>query len=63
MVVHLPVSAAQRPAEQTGTVTQRIRAGVENRAAQKLRGRRQQYRLRSGTASTPPADQHLRNSR
>ncbi len=63
MVVHLPVSALQRPAEQTGTVTQRIRAGVENRAAQKLEGRRQRYRLRSGSASTPPADQHLRNSR
>jgi len=52
----------QRQAEKTGTLTQRIGAGVENRAMQKLEGRRQRYRSRADSGSSPPADQHLRSS-
>ncbi|NLY00450.1 MAG: prepilin-type N-terminal cleavage/methylation domain-containing protein [Rhodopirellula sp.] len=62
VVVYLPVSSLQRQAEKTGTLTQRIGAGVENRAMQKLEGRRQRYRSRADSGSSPPADQHLRSS-
>jgi hypothetical protein len=63
MVVYLPVSPLQRPPEKLGTVTQRIKAGVPNRAMEKLRTRRERLRDRSEAAPGPPADEHLRNQR
>ncbi|NUQ62640.1 MAG: hypothetical protein HUU20_09135 [Pirellulales bacterium] len=59
LVVYLPVSMLERPEEKTGPLTERIKAGVPNRAAQRLEGRRQRYRIR-GDSAAPPADQHLR---
>ncbi len=63
VVVYLPISPLQRPPKKVGTVTQRIKAGVPNRAVEKLKARRQRLRERTETAPGPPADEYLRKQR
>ena len=60
MVIYLPISPLQRPPQAAGTLTQRIREGMPNRAVERLQQRRDRYRRPSGASSGPPADQHLR---